>query len=112
MQYNSYAFIGFGLIAGSIARSIRENHPTANIIAFNRSLPSLELAQKEGVLNEYFRVLNDEALSKFGQCEFIFLCAPVEANNINRQRQKQYPRKDSRTGITGSVYRRSSYGRK
>ena len=83
MQYNSYAFIGFGLIAGSIARSIRENHPTANIIAFNRSLPSLELAKKEGVLNEYFQALDEEALTKFGQCEFIFLCAPVEANNKN-----------------------------
>ena len=103
MQYNSYAFIGFGLIAGSIARSIRENHPTANIIAFNRSLPSLELAQKEGVLNEYFRVLNDEALSKFGHCEFIFLCAPVEANNKNLELLCPYVSKESVLTDVGSV---------
>ena len=48
MKNNTYAFVGFGLIAGSIARAIRENHPNAEIIAFNRSLPSLDLAAKEG----------------------------------------------------------------
>lgn len=83
MNKNTYGFIGFGLIAGSIARSIRENHKEAEIIAFNRSLPSLELAKKEGILDSYCLTLDEASLSRLGSCEFVFLCAPVEINNKN-----------------------------
>ena len=103
MKNNTYAFVGFGLIAGSIARSIRENHPNAEIIAFNRSLPSLDLAEKEGVLNEYYQSLDETSLSKIGQCEFIFLCAPVEANNRNLEALAPFVSQGSILTDVGSV---------
>lgn len=103
MKNNTYAFVGFGLIAGSIARSIRENHPNAEIIAFNRSLPSLELASKEGVLNAYYQCLDETSLSKIGQCEFIFLCAPVEANNRNLEALAPFVSQGSILTDVGSV---------
>lgn len=103
MIKNTYAFVGFGLIAGSIARSIRENHKNASIYAFNRSLPSLELAHKEGVLNEFFQVLDENSLSIIGQCEFIFMCAPVEANNTNLELLAPFVSEGSILTDVGSV---------
>lgn len=103
MNKNSYAFVGFGLIAGSIARSIRENHKEAKIIAFNRSLPSLELAKKDGVLNEYYQELNNESLKEIGSCEFVFLCAPVEANNSNLEKLAPFVSEETILTDVGSV---------
>jgi len=103
MKKNTYAFVGFGLIAGSIARSIKKNHPNASIYAFNRSLPSLQLAKKDGVLTEYYNELNEDALTIIGECEFIFLCAPVEANNSNFELVAPYLSKESTVTDVGSV---------
>ena len=48
-------FIGFGLIAGNIARCIRKNMPALRMIALNNRYPNikpgLKMALEDGVLN-------------------------------------------------------------
>ena len=68
--------IGLGLIGGSIARTIRRVHPEYDIYAYNRSSRSLEQAHAEGVID----VACEENDPRFGECDVVFLCAPVEYN--------------------------------
>lgn len=72
----TYGFIGLGLIAGSIARGIREKQPNATIIAFNRSHEPLEAAVNDGVVNIAVHEIGEE----FRSCDYIFLCTPVQKN--------------------------------
>lgn len=74
-----FGFIGFGLIGGSIARSLRRLYPDASIMAYNyykdRPHPKLEMAAEEGVLSKISTSLGD-----FSGCDVVFLCAPVITN--------------------------------
>ncbi len=73
-------FIGFGLIAGSIARCLREAYPKITMIALNNRYPDikpgLKLAVDEGVLNELVPSID----TGFGECDIIYLAAPVMIN--------------------------------
>lgn len=66
-------FIGFGLIAGSMAKAIKNAHPEYTITATSRSLSSVYDAQKDGVIDIVCENIN----SSFSECDFIFLCTPV-----------------------------------
>lgn len=72
-------FIGFGLIGGAIAKSLKIVHPEYNITAYNRYYPdknpSFILAEKENVIDNIIGSLND-----LSGCDIIFLCAPVLKN--------------------------------
>ena len=74
-----FGFIGFGLIGGSIAHSLRRLYPDASIMAYNyykdKPHPKLEMASAEGVLSKVSTSLED-----FAECDVIFLCAPVLTN--------------------------------
>lgn len=69
-------FIGLGLIGGSIARSIRRVHPDYTIYAYNRSKDSLAAALKDGIID----VVCEENDPRLGDCDYLFLCTPVEYN--------------------------------
>lgn len=73
-------FIGFGLIAGNIARCIRKSMPSLRMIALNNRYPNvkpgLKLALQEGVLN----ALEADLEGEFRECDIIYLCAPVITN--------------------------------
>lgn len=69
-------FIGLGLIGGSIAKAIRYFYTDCEIIAHSRTRSKLEQAMQEGVLNQIF----DKVDEHFADCDYIFLCAPVENN--------------------------------
>ena len=76
MKLNKIGFIGLGLIGGSIAKKIKQNHPTCEIIA---------TAHRESTMKEAYAmglIVNQDLLpiSAFSDCDFIFLCAPVEKN--------------------------------
>lgn len=75
----NFGFIGFGLIGGSIAHSLRRQYPDAGIMAYNyykeKPHPKLEMAAAEGVLSKVSTSLKD-----FAECDVIFLCAPVLTN--------------------------------
>lgn len=73
-------FIGFGLIAGNIARCIRKHLPTVRMLALNNRFPDikpgLKMALQDGVLN----ALEADLMGEFRECDIIFLCAPVITN--------------------------------
>ena len=76
MNLNKIGFIGLGLIGGSIAKKIKLNHPTCEIIATARRQETVTEAYEMGLIS------NEKLLplSAFADCNLIFLCAPVEKN--------------------------------
>ena len=79
---STYGFISLGLIGGSVARAIREKQPDATIIAYNRSAASLDEALSDGVVNKavYQSDFESDGFKAFSECDYIFLCAPVQKN--------------------------------
>lgn len=69
-------FIGLGLIGGSIARALRKFHPDYELMASAHSQSTLEEALREGVIH----TACSEFDPAFSQCDYIFLCAPVQTN--------------------------------
>lgn len=72
----SFGFIGLGLIGSSIAKALRSTFPDCRIIAFNRSEKPRLLALADKVANIAVDMVN----SVFQECDYIFLCTPVEYN--------------------------------
>ena len=70
-------FIGLGLIGGSIAKAIRKYHPDYHILAYNRSKEALASAISPGIIDGGCEEMKDP---RFGSCDYVFLCAPVEIN--------------------------------
>lgn len=70
------AFIGLGLIGGSIARSIRRVRPETKILAYGNQPKALLQAQEDGIVDHILTGI-DKTLS---ECDFIFLCTPVSFN--------------------------------
>lgn len=72
-------FIGFGLIAGSIAKAIRNKHSDYKMYVYNRRHPdvaeSLAMATGDGTIDGLYG-----SLDLFSDCDIIFLCAPVLIN--------------------------------
>lgn len=69
-------FIGLGLIGGSIAKAIKYFYPNTRIIAHTRSKATTDYALSEQIIDEAFDGITDA----YGECDYIFLCAPVESN--------------------------------
>ena len=69
-------FIGLGLIGGSIAKAVRNKYPDATIVAYNRSRDPLIQAFKDGVID----AATFEIDETFRDCDYIFLCTPVQTN--------------------------------
>ena len=72
-------FIGLGLIGGSIARALKEGAPDTKIIAYDPNDDSLALAKEEGIAD----ITVNQIDASFTDCNYIFLCAPVEINDQN-----------------------------
>ncbi len=80
------AFIGLGLIGGSIAKTIRKKYPDSEIIALNRSEAPLKEAMLDGTINAG----THEVDHNFEGCDYIFLCTPVETNKFFLPRLQPY----------------------
>lgn len=76
MQKYTFGFVGLGLIGGSIAKALRRVMPYCRIIAYNRSEQPRIMALKDGTAD----IVTDEVDEKFRECDYIFLCTPVERN--------------------------------
>lgn len=76
MAFQKIGFIGLGLIGGSIALKCREKDPTVKIYATAHHLETISTAHEMGLIE------NDSLLelSEFSDCDYIFLCAPVQKN--------------------------------
>ena len=72
-------FIGLGLIGGSIARTIRKFHPDYRLLAFDKDRDALAEAVSLNVIDGICDI-EDERLYN---CDYLFLCAPVEFNVKN-----------------------------
>ena len=72
----NFGFIGIGLIGGSIAKTLRKVYPSCNITVYNRSEDARKLVMEDGTAN----VVCDKVDDTFKDCDYIFLCAPVEKN--------------------------------
>ena len=96
-----YGFIGLGLIGGSLARALRETEPDCRIIAYSRKeqlSKDLQGAFDAKVANEIVF-----SLDEFANCDFIFLCAPVDINISYLPKLKQIISKDTILTDVGSV---------
>lgn len=77
MKHLELGFIGFGLIGGSIARSLKKKNLDLTISVYTRRQnPDLEQGVEEGIIDRLLYTV-DEQLSS---CDIIFLCAPVKKN--------------------------------
>ena len=72
-------FIGLGLIGGSIARALKAGASDTKIIAYDPNDDSLALAKEEGIAD----ITVNQIDASFTDCNYIFLCAPVEINDQN-----------------------------
>lgn len=76
MSFHKIGFIGLGLIGGSIAQAIKKLYPTVTIIATAGHSETITEAYQAGILS------NDTLLPlvDFSDCDYIFLCTPVQKN--------------------------------
>ncbi len=93
------AFIGLGLIGGSIAMTIRKKFPEAEIIALNRSDATLKSALDDGIINAGIHEIDDN----FKNCDYIFLSAPVDTNISFLEKLKPYLTDETILTDAGSV---------
>lgn len=76
MTLNKVGFIGLGLIGGSIAKRLKMKQPDLKIIATAGHLSTIEEAFRERLIeNDTFCPLED-----FYDCDYLFLCTPVQKN--------------------------------
>ena len=76
MKLEHIGFIGLGLIGGSIAKKIKQNLPSCNIIATAHKDSTIEDAYQMGLITNSTPL----PITAFSNCDIIFLCAPVEKN--------------------------------
>lgn len=99
MDNLTVGFIGLGLIGGSIAKAMRKFHPNCRIMAYSRTISTVELAKQEGVV-DLVCTKNDPF---FAACDYIFMCAPVESNVEYLQFLKENMRPSTILTDVGSV---------
>lgn len=76
MSIQKLGFIGLGLIGGSIAKSTKRVHPNIKMIALSGHQSTIDKAFEEGlIINRENALLKD-----FSDCDYIFLCTPVQKN--------------------------------
>lgn len=92
-------FIGLGLIGGSIAKAIRLHLPDAHLMAYDINSDSLELAKKEQIIDRICPAID----ASFGDCDYLFLCAPVSHNAENLLTLKGFLSPDTILTDVGSV---------
>lgn len=92
-------FIGLGLIGGSIAKALKKNLQGLLITAYDVNETTLEIAAAEGIVD----VPADAIDQRFGSCDYIFLCAPVQKNDANLAAVKAVLSEDTVLTDVGSV---------
>lgn len=99
MRNLTYGFIGLGLIGGSIAKSLKKHYPNCTIVAYNRSPKSRILAYEDKTADVVTDLIDDS----FNDCDYIFLCTPVEHNVIYLEELKTIIKDDCIITDVGSV---------
>ncbi len=95
----NFGFIGLGLIGASIAKSLRRVYKDCTIVAYNRSESARIMALNDKVATK----VTDKVDDSFGECDYIFLCTPVEYNCEYLKTLKNIIKKDCIITDVGSV---------
>lgn len=99
MSHLTCGFIGLGLIGGSIARALKEYDFHIRIIAYDINHDSLVLAKSEHIVD----LCADAIDENFSDCDYLFLCAPVQKNDSNLNEVKKVISPDCILTDVGSV---------
>ena len=92
-------FIGLGLMGGSIARAIRKYHKDYHLLAYDQNRDTLATAVSSGIIDAVCESEDD----RFSNCDYIFLCSPVEYNVKYLKYLKQIIGSDTIITDVGSV---------
>lgn len=92
-------FVGLGLIGGSIAKTVKRINPTVKIVAYNRTYSVLESAKEEGCIDVICHEIDDS----FNECDYVFMCMPVNYNAEYLEIISQHIKKDCIITDVGSV---------
>lgn len=76
MSIQKLGFIGLGLIGGSIAKTVKRVRPDISMIALSGHQSTIADAHLEGLIENE----KNAAIQDFADCDYIFLCAPVQQN--------------------------------
>ena len=76
MNKFKFGFVGIGLIGGSIAQGLRRVYPDCEIVVYNRSIESSKMALEDGTAT----AIAESVDQSFSDCDYVFLCTPVEKN--------------------------------
>lgn len=76
MSIQRLGFIGLGLIGGSIVKTARRLYPDIQIIALSGHPSTISRAYQEGLIENK----QNASIEDFSECDYIFLCAPVQQN--------------------------------
>lgn len=76
MSIHKLGFIGLGLIGGSIVKTAKRICPDLSIIALSGRQSTIANAYNEGLIENE----KNAAIEDFSDCDYIFLCAPVQQN--------------------------------
>ena len=77
MKHLELGFVGFELIGGSIARSLKKQNEDVSVHVYSRRKnPALDEGMAEGIIDSIWYEIDE----RFSTCDIIFLCAPVLKN--------------------------------
>ncbi len=99
MSNITVCIVGMGLIGGSLAKTMRRYYPNIRILGYNRTESVIELAYKDGVINNTC----NPSLDEIGKSTYIFLCLPVIVNTKFLTDLKPYLSDDTVLTDAGSV---------
>lgn len=99
MSITKLGFVGLGLIGGSIAKTTKRIHPDIKIIALSGHQSTIDIAFQEGLIENQ----KNAAVKDFSDCDFIFLCTPVQQNQEYLRQLKEIISPDCILTDVGSV---------
>lgn len=76
MSFQKIGFIGLGLIGGSIAKRIKSLYPGVAVIASAGHIETIREAYEMRLIENH----DFAAIEDFSDCDYIFLCTPVQKN--------------------------------
>ena len=76
MSIKQLGFIGLGLIGGSIVKTTKRIHPDIRMIALSGHQSTITQAYSEGLIENE----QNASIEDFADCDYIFLCTPVQQN--------------------------------
>ena len=88
-MYDTVGIVGLGLLGGSLAKAFKNRIGVKKIVASNRNKDVLDIALKEGVIDEGTTVIDE----KFADCDIVFICTPVDRIYPSAQELSKYVKK-------------------